>query len=189
MSAIQAHTKSFRKRAILCATEIAIFVALDALCSQLRIPFAPVPLVLTQIGLLLGGGLLGPLWGTVATVLYVLLGAAGLPVFAGDGGLSKLLGPTGGFIWGYPLAALVAGLAVRRWGRKWYTMLPFCFLACAVIYPTGIFWLMRGSHLSFAQAMAAGCWPFLPGDAVKAILCALLIPRLQKAITSRHPLL
>lgn len=142
---------------------------------------APVPLVLTQVSVFLAAGLLGWKWGTLSQIVYVAMGAAGLPVFAGfKGGLSALLGPTGGFIWGYLLSVFLLGLIMDRFGRSYRVLIPALLLAVLVTYLPGIPWLMHVTQMSLQQAVLTCMLPFLPGDLLKAALCAVLVPRLYR---------
>lgn len=164
----------------------ALFAALSAVLSQVNIPMVPVPMVLTQVSVFLAGGLLGWKWGTLSQAVYVALGAAGLPVFAGfRGGFGALLGPTGGFLLGYLLAAFLLGLLLEHFGRRYRVLLPVLLLAMAAVYLPGVPWLMHVTQTSLRGALAAGVLPFLPGDLLKAALCALLIPRLHRLMEKR----
>ncbi|MDR0531840.1 MAG: biotin transporter BioY [Oscillospiraceae bacterium] len=162
----------------------ALFAALSAALSQLSIPLGAVPIVLTQVSIFLAAGLLGWKWGTLSQLLFVAMGALGLPVFAGfKGGPGALFGPTGGFLIGYLLAALAAGLLMDKFGRSFKTVLPICVLAALLIYVPGLPWLAHAAHLvGLKKILAAGMLPYLPGDALKIALCALLIPRLYPLI-------
>ena len=152
----------------------ALMCALTAICAQLVIPLPPVPLSLALFAVQMTGALLGARWGAGAVAVYVLLGFAGLPVFAGfRGGPSVLLGPTGGFL---------AGYIPRRFGRG-LPSLALCMipgtLACCALGAVH-FSLISGASLS---AAAVSCvLPFLPGDALKILLAAHLCLRLQKPL-------
>ncbi|MDR1927141.1 MAG: biotin transporter BioY [Oscillospiraceae bacterium] len=160
---------------VLCA----LFAGLSAALSQAALPMIPVPVVLTQVSVFMAAGLLGWKWGTLSQLLFVAMGAAGLPVFSGfKGGPAHLFGPTGGFIFGYILAALAAGLLFERFGRTRRAALPILLLGALLIYFAGIPWLMYAGHLTFTKALSAGMLPFLPGDIIKAALCWLLLPKL-----------
>jgi biotin transport system substrate-specific component len=157
----------------------AFFAALSAALSQIAIPLGEVPIVLTQVSILLAGGLLGWKWGTVSQLVFVCLGMLGAPVFQGfSGGMGVLWGPTGGFIMGYILSAFTAGLLCDRLGRG-KALVPVLVLADLVVYIPGVPWLMHVTGLGFKAALAAGLWPFLPADALKIVLAAILIPMLS----------
>ena len=154
------------------------FSLLTALSAQIAIPlpFTPVPITGQTFGVLLTGALLGPRLGAAAMLLYLLEGSAGLPFFAGGaGGAARLAGPTGGYLLSYPFAAALVGwLASRGWDRRPVTMLAAMLLGSLVVFALGAGWLAHFVGLS--HAVAAGVVPFLPGDAVKALLAAGLLP-------------
>ena len=158
-----------------CALVIAAsgFVALCAHAS-VPLPFTPVPVVLSDFAVLVVGLLLGPALGFAALSLYLLEGAAGLPVFSpfGLGGLAQLLGPTAGYLLAYPVAAAAAG-AIRR------TLQPRAgsFLAClfgatsatVLLLLSGALWLAHLHHLSPSLAWALAILPFLLGVGAKIL--------------------
>jgi len=95
----------------------ALFAALTAAVAWFKIPlpFTPVPITLQTLVVLLSGAMLGPYYGAISMILYLTVGAIGLPVFAGGGsGLGALLGPTGGYLFSYPIAAFVIGLIIKK---------------------------------------------------------------------------
>lgn len=154
--------------------------------AKINIPFYPVPLTM-QTFVAIGLGLaLGPVRGGAAVLLYLAQGAAGLPVFAGTPqkgiGVAYMAGPTGGFLIGFVVQAVVAGLfALRGFDRRPLTALLAALVAGAAIYPTGLLWL--GFVIGFDKpVLAYGLTPFLLGDIVKAMLAALLFPMGWKAI-------
>ncbi|MDR2687169.1 MAG: biotin transporter BioY, partial [Oscillospiraceae bacterium] len=159
------------------------FAALSAALSQVSIRVGLVPVVLTQVSVFLAAGLLGWNWGALSQALFAAAGVAGLPVFAGfRGGLGALLGPTGGFVWGYILSALAAGLLLDRLGRSWRGLLPALLLGIAAVYLPGVPWLMHTAHLGLRFTLVTYVLPYLPGDIAKAALCAAVIPRLHRAL-------
>lgn len=163
---------------ILCA----LFAALTALCSQIALPLQPVPLNLATLAVYLAGGVLGGMYGALSQVVYVLLGMAGVPVFSSlRGGLAVLAGPTGGYIAGYILSALVIGLLAARWGR-WWQLAAAMLAGTAVCYALGTVWYMALSGASLASALGLCVLPFLPGDAVKIAVAVALTPRLKRGL-------
>jgi biotin transport system substrate-specific component len=174
---------SFRSRAL--TRDLALMVAFSLVTAasaqlSLHLPFTPVPITGQTFGVLLTGALLGGWRGFGAMLLYLGEGLAGLPVFApGPGvrvGLAALLGPTGGYLIAFPLAALAVGLLVERgWDRASGRMLAAMAIGSAIIFLLGAGWLSRyvgGPVAAFTQGVA----PFLPGDALKAVLAAALLP-------------
>ena len=180
--------------------QIAFFAALTAVCSQILIPlpFTPVPINLATFAVFMAGGLLGAVKGGASQLIYVLLGAAGAPVFSNmEGGLGKLAGPTGGYIFGYILAALVIGLIINMItrrddrlrsstdgrGRPSLHRVSFviAMTAGAVCYFTlGTAWFMVLTGRGLAESLTMCVWPYLPGDALKIALAAYLVKRLGK---------
>ncbi|MBI3297185.1 MAG: biotin transporter BioY [Elusimicrobia bacterium] len=160
------------------AVEALAFSALISLGAQLelRLPFTPVPITGQTFGVLLAGLLLGPRWGTLSAALYVMEGASGLPVFAGGAaGAAHLVGPSGGYLAAFAPAAWLTGrLAGRGWDRSAPAAAAALLCGSAVILAGGLLNLARFVPLS--QLLAAGLWPFLPGDAVKAALGAAVLP-------------
>src|SRR5262249_6383784 len=151
---------------------------LTALAARIAIPvpWSPVPLTGQTFAVLLSGAALGARRAFLAQALYLLDGAAGLPVFAGGAaGLATFAGPTGGYLVAFPFAAaLVGALAERGWDRRIRTMLAAMLLGSAVIFALGLAQLSR--FVPAQQLLAAGLLPFIPGDLVKSVLAALAFP-------------
>ena len=173
-------------------TRAALMAAFTAVAAQISIPLEPVPFTLQVLAVVLAGLLLGPRYGALAMAVYVLVGAVGVPVFAGfRGGLGVLFGDTGGYLLSYPLAAAVAGLAARSVaeaprGRALAAGFLWGSAALAVIYALGATWLAVLAGLSPGAALAAGVLPFVPFDLVKVGLAALVAVAVAPAIaTSR----
>lgn len=161
----------------------AIMAALTAICSQIQIPLPMVPINLALFAVHLCGALLGAKWGALSMVVYALLGAIGVPVFAGFGsGPAVLFGKTGGYILGYILCALLVGLLSRRIG---FTMKGLCIsmvIGVAVCYAFGTIWFMVITGMNLMTSLTYCVVPFLPGDVIKIVLAALLALRLQKPL-------
>ena len=159
----------------------ALFAALTAACGFISIPIpgTPIPIVLQNMMVVLDGLLLGPLYGAGAALLFILAGIIGLPVFSGGtAGIARLMGPTGGFIIGYAVSALVAGLIAGKpvLGKKTspfrISLASLC--AFAVMYVPGV--------IHFMRTMALCVLPYLPGDAVKVVLSVLICIPLRKTV-------
>ncbi|HEX5437116.1 MAG TPA: biotin transporter BioY [Gemmatimonadaceae bacterium] len=155
------------------------FAVALALASHVAIPIpgTQVPMTLQPLAVVLAGLWLGPTAGAASMVLYVLAGAAGLPVFApmGAPGVARLLGPTGGYILAYPVAAYAAGWVAAR-GQGYLLRVLAAVLGMAVIYTGGLAQLtvLTGS---LERAAILGLVPFVLMDFVKAFLAGLLSPR------------
>jgi biotin transport system substrate-specific component len=164
------------------AMAVSIAVAVMAASAQMAVPlpFTPVPATLQPVAVLAIGALLGSRLGVAALVTYLIVGAAGLPVFAmGGAGIARLIGPTGGYLLAFPVAAAVAGLGGRGQLR---TMIPSMIAAMVVIHAGGAAWLaILGNDPRFA--FEAGFLPFLTGDlfkiALAVVLVLLLAPRFR----------
>ena len=167
-------------------TTCAIFTALSAVLSQIIIPINLVPINLVHISILTAAGLLGMKYGTISQAAFVLLGVVGAPVFSNfSGGLSKLFGPTGGFILGYIACAFVAGFLVEKYGKSlrsiFLTMLPGWIMT----YLLGVVWYMYVVQVNAAAALSACVLPFLPGDIAKTVLSAILVYRLRPVLRDK----
>ena len=166
----------------------ALFSLVTALSAQIAIPlpFSPVPLTGQTFGVLLTGALLGPRLGALAIALYLVEGGLGLPFFAGGTfGPARFAGPTGGYLVAFPLAAaLVGGLATRGWDRRPLTLFFAMLLGSLVIFALGAAWLAH--FVGASRALTLGVVPFLPGDVVKALLAAGLLPLGWKWIGKRN---
>jgi len=143
------------------------------------VPGTAVPMTLQPLAVLIVGGLLGPSMGVLSLALYLLMGAAGLPVFTPVGlpGLARLLGPSGGFLLAYPVAAALTGLVARRLSAwRFGGAVAASLTGLAVVYAGGVAQLaiLTGS---VAPAFAAGVVPFLVGDLLKVGVAALVIGR------------
>ena len=158
-----------------------LFVALCARVT-LPLPFTPVPLTLQNFGVLLVGLTLGAQAGFAAMVLYLLEGAAGLPVFnpGGPGGIAQLLGPTGGYLMAYPLVAGLAGLVLDLGKRTFARAAVSGLLAEILLFASGIGWLAVLTH-SFSQAARFGLYWFLSAEIMKVMFAAALAVRIRRS--------
>jgi biotin transport system substrate-specific component len=163
------------------AVAVGVFTCalLTALGAQVRIPlpWTPVPLTLQTFFVPLAGAALGPGLGAASQALYLALGLLGVPVFAGGAaGPATLLGPTAGYLVGFPLAAFGTGVCLRRAARPGLFRIWLAIVAGTLaIYVCGVGWLVLGFHLPVTQALAGGVLPFLVGDGVKALAATGLV--------------
>ncbi|MDR2553324.1 MAG: biotin transporter BioY [Treponema sp.] len=180
-----AESTVFEKKKAAAGTVLtALFAALIAggTFVSVPLPFSPVPVVLQNLFTVLAGLVLGPVLGPAAAALYLAAGALGFPVFAGAaGGIAHFAGPTGGFLAGYFLAALAAGLACGKPGvpAPRGKIIFAAALGFLVIYVPGLIWLKQFTG-NWAGALTAGFFPFLPGDAAKAFIAVTAAPRLRR---------
>ncbi|MDR2110674.1 MAG: biotin transporter BioY [Spirochaetaceae bacterium] len=177
-----------KRRAIAGLALTALFAALIAAGTFIAIPlpFSPVPLVMQNLFSLLAGLILGPLLGGAAVGLYLAAGALGAPVFAGaTGGFVHFFGPSGGFLPGYLLGAVAAGLIAGRprTGRKTplRRIIPAVVLGILAVYVPGLLRLKKVMDAAWPAVLTAGFFPFLPGDAVKGFAAVIIAPRLRRA--------
>lgn len=160
---------------------------LVALGAQLAIPLpvTPVPVTLQVPAVLIVGGLLGPAAGAASMVVYLGMGAAGLPVFAptGPSGLWRLFGPTGGYLLAYPLAAALAGYLVGT-ARSWWRLAAGLLAGAGVIHLGGVIQLAALTG-DLGQAVRLGSLPFVLPDLVKLLFAALILRRFAPTTRAR----
>jgi len=166
--------------------------ALTAAAAQVSIPlpFTPVPFTLQPMVVLLGGAALGSRLGMSSQVLYLFLGIAGLPVFAASPilpqGFARLLGPTGGYLLSYPLAAFAAGwLAERSFDRRYLTSLVAMTVGLSIVFGCGVAWLAwfaQPASVGLSAALRTGLVPFLLADGIKLALAATVLPAAWRVI-------
>ena len=153
-----------------------------AVAAQFKIPLYPVPATGQTLVVLLIGMTYGPRLGGITMAAYLFEGAIGLPVFAGGAaGMAVLFGATGGYLFGFLLAAVAMGyLAERGMGRSVVSTVIAMVIGNMVIYLCGASWL--AGFIGFGKAMAAGVLPFLYGDALKLAVAAGLMPLAWRAV-------
>jgi len=185
-------TKSVIFPYILCA----LFAALTAVLSQIMVPlpFTPIPINLGLLAVWVCGGILGAKKGAIAIIVYVLLGAVGVPVFVGfNAGLGALAGPTGGYIIGYIpsviVFALLAGRAINEErGKK--TASGFLLIiarglpAMVACYAPGTVWFMITTGMGLVESLILCVIPFIPGDILKVIAAVFICEALKKPLNS-----
>ncbi len=154
---------------------IALGALVVAAAAQISVPLPfGVPMTLSPLAVLVVGGILGARRGGESLATYVALGAAGLPVFAqGYSGVVTILGPTGGYLLAFPVAAALTGWLARP-GDFWRNALA-ATAGVAVIHLGGLSWLVLATGISFPEAFAGGTLPFVPGDVIKVMIAAALI--------------
>lgn len=180
--------ESTRARARWIGAALVIGVVLLTVSAKVQVPFWPVPMTMQTFVVLMIGMAYGPKLGTGTVLAYLMVGAAGLPVFAGTPergvGLVYMVGPTGGFLAGFLPAAWVVGrLAERGWDR---TVLGCAAAATAghlVILLAGVTWL--AASLGAIRAVEVGLLPFLASTVVKTALAAVAMPLFWRCVRSR----
>ena len=151
-------------------TSIAIMTAVTCIMAQIAIPMpAGVPMTMQTFAITLAGVVLGSKAGAVSSLIYLLLGAVGVPVFSNfTGGAQMLVGPTGGFLISFPIMAFVSGLAVEQ-NKKW-KFVVLLIVAAVLNYVVGVVMFMALMKTNFAAAMMACVVPFIPTAIVKLIV-------------------
>jgi biotin transport system substrate-specific component len=162
--------------------------AFVAACAHISfpLPFTPVPFTLQNFAVILVGMALGPVAGFSAMMLYLAEGALGLPVFTptgGPAGVAHLLGPNGGFLFSYPLAAATAGWVVRAMQpitTRFRSALVASVAATLPIFLLGAGWLAYYAHHSVSATWTLAVAPFIPGEIVKITAAAGIFRSLQR---------
>jgi biotin transport system substrate-specific component len=173
-----------RSRLLRGIVTVILATALLTVSAKIKVPMWPVPMTM-QTFVVLGLGLvLGSRLAVASAVLYLAEGAAGLPVFADTPekgvGLAYIMGPTGGYLVGFPLAAaLTGGLADRGWDREPGTAFLATLGGLALIYVPGILWLATVIGWN-KPVLALGFWPFILGDLIKSGVVALAVPAARR---------
>jgi len=169
------------------AASVLFVTALTAAAAQISIPlpFTAVPFTFQPLVVLVAGLALGPRLALASQLLYLAAGVAGAPVFAASAtlapGIGRLLGPTGGYLMAYPLAAYVTGyLAVRRFDRRYLTSVIAMLVGLAIVFAGGVAWLSL--QVGVGAALAAGFYPFVVADAMKVAAAAGIMPGIWKRV-------
>jgi biotin transport system substrate-specific component len=169
---------------------VAAGAAFTAIVAQFQIPSWPVALTAQTLAVLLVGSFLGCLRGTLSMALYVLIGALGLPVFGrGSFGVEVLLGPSGGYILAFILAAALTGWAAQRsWDRSLAGATLWFSVGTAAVFTLALPWYAFVAHLSPIEALQSGLYPFLGGAVVKALVAALIVTYAWRKISQSDAL-
>jgi len=181
------------------AASVLFITVLTAAAAQISfpLPFTQVPFTFQPMVVLVGGLVLGSRLGFTSQVLYLIAGVAGLPVFAASAtlppGLLRLVGPTGGYLMAYPVAAFVVGsLAERGFAKRYVTSVAAMLVGLALIYASGTLWLAYFARLQsgsaavgLSVALATGVYPFVLADLAKLAAAAGITPGLWRLIGTR----
>lgn len=181
-----------KKQTSLRTVFVALFAAFIASGAFIAIPVGAggIPIVLQNLLVILTAVLLGGFYGSLPTLLFLVAGALGLPIFSGGtGGIAKFLGPTGGFLYGYFIAAFIASLIAgkhsvnKKITAKVVLRLSLaCIVGFAVLFIPGIIHFMILTHKSLQVTLASCVIPFLPGDVIKLILTIILGLKLRPVV-------
>ena len=164
-------------------TSAAIMTAVMCILAPLSVPVGPVPISLGTLALYFSVVILGTQSALISCILYLLLGAAGLPVFTGfTGGLAKVAGPTGGYMLGYLFLILISGIFIERFTKhlsgmkKKAAIFAALIVGTAVLYAFGLAWFCRISGMDAKAALVLTVYPFIPLDVLKMILASAFGP-------------
>ena len=166
---------------LLCA----LFACITAILAQVQIALPTlVPITLQTLGVYLIGALLKPKLAFISTLVYVLMGVIGLPVFSGfNGGAANLLGPSGGYIYSFPIMALVISLIITKNNSLLFKVIAMV-AGTVVCYGIGTIWFIYVTNTSLIPALTMCVIPFLPGDTLKIIVAIVLSKKLDKKIAN-----
>ena len=164
-------------------TATAIMAAVMAVISPMAVFIGPVPVSLCTLGIYLSAYVLGGRQCVWAVFVYVLLGAAGMPVFSGfTGGMGRLLGPTGGYILGYLVLAGITGLTVELSEKRWIQGIGMT-LGTGALYLFGTAWYCVQAGQSLNGAVSLCVLPFLPGDCLKILFTCWFGPLMRRQLS------
>jgi len=193
LAAQRDHTRAIRAVSVLFITVLTIAAAQVSV----PLPFTAVPFTFQPMVVLLGGLALGPRLGAASQVLYLMAGLVGLPVFAASAtlppGALRLLGPTGGYLMSYPIAAWVVGhLAERGLDRRYATSVLAMLAGLIVVYASGAIWLgmfartpTESAAIGLQAAIVSGVVPFVLADVTKLLVAAAVVPGLWRIVGRR----
>lgn len=160
---------------------MALFAAITCVLAPLAVPIGPVPISLTNLVIYFSLYFLGWKKGTITYLVYLLIGLVGLPVFSGfTGGVSKLAGPTGGYLIAFILMAIVTGLFIEHFENNIVLCIVGMILGTAIAYAGGTAWYCISTGTGVMAALAMCVFPFIIGDLVKIVLAAIAGPALAK---------
>ena len=160
---------------------IAVFAVIMAICSWISIP-AAVPFTLQTFGVFIAAGVLGGKRGTLSVLVFILLGAVGIPVFANfSGGIGVLVGPTGGYIIGFIAMAIIAGLVIDHFHQPWLQLIGM-IVGTIICYVLGTAWFCFEAKSTVSGALSICVFPFIPGDLIKMIIAMLIGPAIKKRL-------
>jgi len=167
-------------------TITAFFTTLTIVFAQLilPLPFTPVPLSLSLLPVFLSGAILPKRFAVLSQLAYLLLGIAGLPVFAGwKGGPGVVFGPTGGFLIAYPIMAFATAAIMERSKKKNTAACVSAMLAALLIcYLFGSVFFAVSGNIGWVESLSATIFPFVLFDCLKLDACAILAPTINKAL-------
>lgn len=164
-------------------TIIALMTAILCILSPISIPISTVPISMGTFAVYLCAAILGPKNGVICVLIYILLGAVGLPVYAGGAaGVGIIAGPTGGYLIGFLLIAFFTGWFSYHFTKKLVMLFLGMIIGTLLCYLIGTAWLGFSLHLGVWEALMAGVMPFIPADILKMIACAAISIPIKKQL-------
>lgn len=150
---------------------------------SIPIPFSVVPISFTNLAIYFAVFILGWKKGTISYLIYFLLGFIGLPVFSGfSGGPAKVFGPTGGYLIGFIILAIISGYFIEKFKGKVYMYVVGMSLGLVITYILGTTWLSYQLELTFIKGLMMGVVPYLPGDILKIVIATIVGPTLRASL-------
>ena len=176
---IESISKKWTNAIVITPIAILLGCILLIISAKIKVPLYPVPMTLQPLAVLMISMLFGRNLASATVGLYIFQGLLGLPVFAYGGGFMYIFGPTGGFIIGFLLAAIILGhLADKGWGRSLFTSILCMVIGLFIIYFMGI--LQLSVIKGFDYAILKGFYPFIIGDLYKLLLAGIIVPYIWK---------
>lgn len=164
-----------KKSTVFNMTSCALMAALMCVLCPVSVPIGPIPISLSILVILLTVYVLGTWRALVSYTVYLLLGAVGMPVFSGfQGGLAKLAGPTGGYLAGFWLMILVAGIIMEKSKRNLLVTILGMLVGVAIDYAVGTAWFVFQTESTVVHALDVCVYPFIPFDVAKIVIAVLL---------------
>lgn len=164
-----------KKSTVFNMTSCALMAALMCVLCPVSVPIGPIPISLSILVILLTVYVLGTWRALVSYTVYLLLGAVGMPVFSGfQGGLAKLAGPTGGYLAGFWLMILVAGIIMEKGKRNLLVTILGMLVGVAIDYAVGTAWFAFQTESTVVHALDVCVYPFIPFDVAKIVIAVLL---------------
>ena len=164
-------------------TMIGVMAAVTCILGPLSIPIGVIPVSFTNLAVYFAIYALGCKKGTISYLIYLCIGLIGVPVFSAfSSGPAKLFGPTGGYLIGFIVMAIISGLFIDKFQGKWFMHFIGMVLGTAICYLLGTVWLTYSAGMGFVAALSAGVIPFIPGDLVKIIIAMLVGPQIRKQL-------
>lgn len=162
---------------------IALMTAVTCVIAPVSLPIGPVPISLGSFAIYLSVCVLGWQNSTISCLIYLLLGIVGVPVFTGwQAGPAKVFGPTGGYMLGYLLVTIAAGILIERFHYKLWGDIIALILGTVLLYGAGSLWLAYQGHMTFVEALWAGVILFIPGDLVKMVVAVLVGSQIRRQL-------